>query len=45
MCFNAYYGTHIITVPNNIILHIIDVTENLEQSEKFRCEKINAGQK
>ncbi len=36
--------THIIAEPN-IILRIIDVTENLALSEKFRYEKINAGSK
>ncbi len=36
--------THIITEPN-IIVRIIDVTENLALNAKFRCEKINAGSK
>ncbi len=36
--------THIITEPS-IILHIIDATENLARSAKFRYETINAGSK
>ncbi len=36
--------THIIAEPN-IILRIIDVTENLALSENFLYEKINAGSK
>ncbi len=36
--------THIIPEPSSI-LHIIDVTENLALSAKFRTEKINAGSK